>query len=245
MSDSEGPRTQKSKSNRKAILTIVALGLGIFWLGGKSLLKSNENDVSRPTLNAQVNPPPPTATPLPPHFPADSSETAPIPPDQSSDQSLLAALERCWTDRQLNDLNAFDQFTVLDLEKVFGRISKQELIQQKEELELTNGLRRSIELRTIDDEAKTEVFDIDSDGVPTLVASVAASKAGASEFKKWRKDSKTTRIEKNVGLLFDKSLFKGGAAGTAREVDGLIKEFQVRADGRILRCGSNGTCDCN
>ncbi|MDZ4082090.1 MAG: hypothetical protein U1E10_04075 [Bdellovibrionales bacterium] len=240
VSDHNDVPRKNSHSGRKAVITILALGLAIAWLGRKSFQPPNENDISRPTLGSgQTGSEGPTATPLPPHFPAEATDTAPVPPTEATDQSLLSAIEKCWSDRQLSDLSSFDQFTVLDLEKVFGRVKKQELLQQKEELELKTGSRRTIELLPADASSeglKAQISDLDAEGVPSVIASLAAAKTQGSDFKKWRLDSKTLRLEKKLGLLFDESLFKGGAAGTATEVDGRIQEFQVRADGKILKC---------
>lgn len=255
VSDLNDVPRKNSHSGRKAVITILALGLAIAWLGRKSFQPPNDNDISRPSLGAgQTGSDGPTATPLPPHFPVEATDTAPVPPSEATDQSLLSAIEKCWSDRQLSDLSSFDQFTVLDLEKVFGRIKKQELLQQKEELELKTGTRRTIELLPADassEDLNAQISDLNADGTPTVIASLAATKTQGSDFKKWRLDSKTLRLEKRLGLLFDESLFKGGAAGTATEVDGRIQEFQVRADGKILKCSlvsagaSPSACECH
>ncbi|MBN8539608.1 MAG: hypothetical protein J0L82_04405 [Deltaproteobacteria bacterium] len=231
------------------MVTIIALGLAIAWLGRRTFQAPNENDISRPALEAPSKETP-TPTPLPPHFPAEATDTAPIPPHEEVDQSLLSAIERCWNDRRLNDLNPSDQFTVLDLEKIFGRIKKQEVLHQKEELELKSGTRRIIELlldSAKPNELMAQISEIDEKGVNSVIASLPAAKAQASDFKKWRNESKTIRVERKLGLLFDESLFKGGAAGHATDVDGRVQDFQVRADGKILKCllGGPEGCECH
>ncbi len=249
VSDSNELRPRKSNSGRKAIFTIIALGLAIAWLGRRAFKAPNENDISRPLLE-QASIETPTPTPLPLHFPSEATDTAPIPPNEEIDQSLLSAIERCWSDRRLNDLNPSDQFTVLDLEKIFGRIKKQEVLQQREELELKTGTRRIIELlpeSANSNELKAQISEVDENGANSVIASIPAAKAQASDFKKWRLESKTIKVERKLGLLFDESLFKGGAAGTATDADGRIQEFQVRADGKILKCslGGPGGCECH
>ncbi len=250
VSELNDSQPQKTKSWRKPIITITALGLAIAWLGRKTFQAPNENDISRPSIT-EITDQPPTSTPLPPHFPAEATETAPVPPEGTAAESLLSAIERCWSDRRLSDLNSSDQFTVLDLEKVFGRIKKQELLQQKEELELNSGTRRMIELipdSALTHELQAQISDLSENGMPSVIASLPAAQMKASDLKKWRKDSKTIRIEKRLGLLFDESLFKGGAAGTATDVDGVIQDFHVRADGKILKCTGGGpgsvNCEC-
>lgn len=243
------------------MVTLIVIALTIAWLGRKSFQAPDENDFSRPSVGSdQASPETPTGTSLPTYFPIDSDDTAPAAPGEASDQSLLSAIEKCWSDRQLSDLSPHDQFTVLDLEKVFGRIEKQELLQQKEELLLNTGLRRTIELLpdpAATNQLKAQISDLDADGVPSVIAALPANRVQGSDFKKWRLASKTHRVEKKLGLLFDDSLFIGGAAGTATEVDGRISDFQVRADGKILKCAffgadpgpgsgsASGNCECN
>ena len=95
-----------------------------------------------------------------------------------------------------------------------------------------------------------QIVDHDEDGTPSPIASMNATTAKEKDFKKWRRGSKTLHIEKKLGLLFDDSLFTGGAAGTAMELDGQIYAFEIRADGKILKCAGageskNGLCECN
>jgi hypothetical protein len=47
-----------------------------------------------------------------------------------------------------------------------------------------------------------------------------------------------------VGLLFDSTVFREGAAGSATESDGTIQDFQARASGRMLHCDDADRCEC-
>lgn len=47
-----------------------------------------------------------------------------------------------------------------------------------------------------------------------------------------------------IGLLFDKSIFPAGAAGSAIETDGRWTDLQFRAGGRMLHCENPNRCEC-
>lgn len=47
-----------------------------------------------------------------------------------------------------------------------------------------------------------------------------------------------------IGLLFDKSIFPAGAAGSAIETDGRWTDLRFRAGGRMLHCENPNRCEC-
>jgi hypothetical protein len=47
-----------------------------------------------------------------------------------------------------------------------------------------------------------------------------------------------------VGLLFDKSIFPTGAAGSAIQTEGRWTELRFRAAGRMLHCEKPNRCEC-
>lgn len=61
---------------------------------------------------------------------------------------------------------------------------------------------------------------------------------------KKREILETIDTNRRLGLLFDNTVFPGGAAGSATEANDTLQDFQVRAAGQMLHCDDADRCEC-
>lgn len=91
----------------------------------------------------------------------------------------------------------------------------------------------------------TEAFETCWQGIQNLPDTKSGDMTVADMAAFFGRLKRNEILEKNdgetkLGLIFEPVVFPAGAAGTATEVDGKIREFQVRANGHILHCGAAG-----
>lgn len=237
--ESAGRRTPKS--HRRTVLTIGLLLLAIGWLGTRSLKPIDPNNISTPTIEVAA---PPTPTPLPSQFPNIHPESEPQLPGEDGSLDFVEAVAQCWPNRKPEEPLPED-LTLVHLSQVFGRLLKNESMEENEDLELPDGrIRRLATKGTI-----LTVLESDEDGLPhTKVNDTDLEKLSKSAreklYESHRKGATKVAVEKFLGLLFDSSFFPQGAAGTATEINGEIRDLMIRAEGRMIKCTTPATCDC-
>ncbi len=235
----DGGRPQKS--HRRTVLTIGLLILAIAWLGSRSLKPVDPNNIATPTIES---PPEATPTPLPNQFPNLHPESEPHLPGEDGALDFVEAVTQCWPNRKPEEALPED-LTLVHLSQVFGRLLKSESMEENEDLELPDGrIRRLTTKGTI-----LTVLESDEDGVPhSKVEDTDTAKLNKAAkdklYENHRKGGTKVAIEKFLGLLFDSSYFPQGAAGTATEINGEIRDLMIRAEGRMIKCTTPATCDC-
>lgn len=235
-SSSKGRRTP-----RRGIVTIVLLLAAIGWLGSRSLQPIDPNNIATPNISSPSDPTPP---PLPNQFPSLHSESEPMIPNEDGSLDFPEAVTQCWPNRKQEDALP-EQLTLAHLSQVFGRLVKSEVLEEIEDLELSDGRMRRLRTKG----TLLTVLESDEDGVPhtqaeeTDTANLNAS-ARMKLYQSHRKGGTNVAVEKQLGLLFDTSFFPKGAAGTATEINGEIRDLTIRADGRMINCSTPATCAC-
>lgn len=234
-----GKRTKQKL--RRTVLTIGLLLLAIAWLGTRSLKPVDPNNISTPTMAPA---PEPTPTPLPNQFPNLHPESEPQLPGEDGSLNFVEAVGQCWPNRKPEELLPED-LTLVHLAQVFGRIVKTESMEENEDLELPDG-----RIRRLTTKGNTlTVLESDEDGVPhTKVEDTDTAKMSKAVreklYESHRKGASKVAVERFLGLLFDSSFFPQGAAGTATEINGEIRDLMIRAEGRMIKCTTPATCDC-
>lgn len=199
------------------------------------------NNIATPTIGS---PSEPTPTPLPNQFPNLHSESEPMIPNEDGSLDFMEAVTQCWPNRKQEEALP-EELTLAHLSQVFGRLVKTEVLEEIEDLELSDGRMRRLRTKG----TLLTVLESDEDGIPhtkaeeTDTASLTAA-ARTKIYQGHRKGGTNVAIEKRLGLLFDSSFFPQGAAGTATEINGEVRDLMIRADGRMINCSTPATCDC-
>ncbi len=187
----------------KSLVATAVLLAAVYWVAAyssangvfkfkRSLTNSNQlAQIESTPITTSIEP---TPTPLPPHFP--DVEANDLRGEKIGSVSIAEAYSACWPGRREVDLPQDGRLTNLDIENLFGKIRKRELIETTD------------------------------------------------KGTKW-------------GLLFDESIFRPHAVGSAIEVpteksnensdESSVKTYRdlhLRAAGRMLHCENANSCEC-
>ncbi|MDX9731229.1 MAG: hypothetical protein RBT63_05610 [Bdellovibrionales bacterium] len=249
------------------LVASVGVKLGLIELPGLKRSASTTQDSNSPLGQNASHPDEPRQTRsapavLPNHFP----ETTPneIAATHREVGSLEQMVKSCWPDRAHIPSLDEESITLHMLERLFGKITKRELIERVESLQLSNGAVRRITLAqeppSESSPARTtlKVTDtlVDESQINLALSQSERQNPKPQALSKWRSSGELLKATEKAGLFFDDSRFPGGVVGTIvetitqthpespPEMQNTLSSIQIRAAGRLVQCSENNTCEC-